>query len=81
MPTKILIVVGVLVWVFMASDAIAWYPATYAESAHGDPTSGVNRSGTECPTGTPCPTGDCAHCHDTFEAYVVCPHVSNRPDL
>ncbi|RLC67870.1 MAG: hypothetical protein DRH97_04265, partial [Chloroflexi bacterium] len=62
-----LIVVGVLVWVFMASDAIAWYPATYAESAHGDPTSGVNRSGTECPTGTPCPTGDCAHCHALFD--------------
>ncbi|MBW1896349.1 MAG: hypothetical protein JRI47_04765 [Deltaproteobacteria bacterium] len=61
LPMTILIVVGVLVWVFMASDAIAWYPATYAESAHGDPTSGVNRSGTECPT------GDCAHCHDTFD--------------
>jgi len=63
LPATILIVVGVLVLVFMASDAIAWYPATYADSAHGntDPGYGVNRSGTDYST------GDCANCHDTFD--------------
>ncbi|MBW1896186.1 MAG: cytochrome c3 family protein [Deltaproteobacteria bacterium] len=65
LPTTILIVVGVLVWVFMASDAIAWYPATYAESAHGDPISGVNRSDT--PEDDRYDIGSCAHCHDTFD--------------
>jgi cytochrome c553 len=49
-----------LLWVFMASDAIAWYPATYAESAHGDPISGVNRSEAGHDI------GHCANCHDTF---------------
>jgi hypothetical protein len=63
----ILIVVWVLVWVCMASDAIAWYPAKYTESAHGNTSYGVNRSGAECPTGTPCPQGECVHCHDTFD--------------
>jgi cytochrome c553 len=43
------------------SDAIAWYPATYAESAHGDPISGVNRSEAGHDT------GHCANCHDTFD--------------
>jgi hypothetical protein len=66
LPTTVLIVMVAFVWVFMTSGAIASYPATYAQSAHGDPTSGVNRSGTECPTGTPCPQGDCTHCHETF---------------
>jgi nitrate reductase cytochrome c-type subunit len=67
LPTTILIIVALFMWVFTPSDVMAYYEATYAESAHGDPTSGVNRSGTECPTGTPCPTGDCSHCHDTFD--------------
>lgn len=61
LPATILIVVWVLVWVCMASDAIAWYPAKYTESAHGDSSSGVNRSGTGYPIGS------CAHCHDTFD--------------
>ncbi len=61
LPTKILIVVGVLVWVCMASDVIAYYGATYAESAHGNTSYGVNRSGTGYPVGS------CAHCHDTFD--------------
>ena len=61
LPPTILIVVWVLVWVCMASDAIAWYPAKYTESAHGDSTVGVNRSGTGYPIGS------CAHCHDTFD--------------
>jgi len=69
LPSTILTVVGAFVWVFMASDAIAWYPATYAASAHGDPISGVNRSTATCenwPDET-CVTGSCARCHDTFD--------------
>jgi hypothetical protein len=60
LPTTILLILAVLVWVFMASDAVAWHAATYADSAHGDPDSGVNRSDAVYPTGS------CAHCHDTF---------------
>jgi hypothetical protein len=60
LPTTVLIVFGVLVWVLMASDAIAWSPATYVGSAHGDTSQGVNRSETY-------PIGSCAHCHDTFD--------------
>jgi len=62
LPTAILIVVGVLVWAFMASDVIAYYEATYAESAHGHSTKGVNRSGAGHDI------GDCANCHDTFDS-------------
>jgi len=62
LPTTILLIGALLVWVFMASDAIAWHTATYADSAHGDNSEGVNRSGTGYPTGS------CAHCHDTFNA-------------
>ncbi len=61
LPTTILIVVGVLVWVCTHSEAIAWEPATYAESAHGNPSDGVNRSGAGHDI------GDCANCHDTFD--------------
>lgn len=67
-PGKVLIVVGMLVWVLSSGDmGIA---GTYADSAHGDTTSGVNRPGTECPPGTPCPIGDCTHCHDTFASSI-----------
>jgi hypothetical protein len=41
----------------------------YTDSAHGNVTSGVNRSTAICenwPNGV-CTTGDCAHCHDTFD--------------
>jgi hypothetical protein len=61
LPTTILIVVGLLVWVFTPNGVIAYYEATYAESAHGDLSYGVNHSGTGYPTGS------CAHCHDTFD--------------
>jgi len=69
LPTIILIVVGVLVWVFMASDAIAWYPATYAGSAHGNNSEGVNRSNVVTDPDHPDAynIGECAHCHDTFD--------------
>ncbi len=59
--TTILIVVGVLVWVLMAHYAIAWAAATYTDSAHGDNSEGVNRSGAGHDI------GDCANCHDTFD--------------
>ncbi len=61
LPTTILIVVGVLVWVLMAHYAIARAAATYTDSAHGDLVSGVNRSEAGHDI------GDCAHCHDTFD--------------
>ncbi len=62
LPSTILIVVGVLAWVFAHSDVIAYYQATYAESAHGNTSYGVNRSDTGYPVGS------CAHCHDTFDS-------------
>ena len=61
LPGNMLALFGVLVWLFMPSDVIAYYEATYAESAHGDPTSGVNRSEAGHDI------GDCANCHDTFD--------------
>ena len=61
LPFTILIVVGVLLFVFAPGYVIAYYEATYSESAHGNLTTGVNRSGASYPT------GDCAHCHDTFD--------------
>jgi hypothetical protein len=65
LPTTMVIILALFVWVLSSSGvAIA---DTYADSAHGNPTYGVNRPDTECPTGTPCPTGDCTHCHDTFD--------------
>ena len=62
--TTILVLLGVLVWVLSSAPVST---AGYTDSAHGDTSDGVNRSGAECPTGTPCPKGDCAQCHDTFE--------------
>jgi cytochrome c553 len=62
LPYTILIVVGVLVLVFAHSDVIAYYQATYGESAHGNTSYGVNRSDTGYPVGS------CAHCHDTFDS-------------
>ncbi len=67
--TTILSVLGVLVWLFTHSDVIAYQEATYPGSAHGDHTSGVNRSSATCENwpGEECVTGSCAHCHDTFD--------------
>lgn len=60
---------GVLVCVFTHTQAIAYHVATYAESGHGDPTAGVNRSTATCENwpGGACVTGSCAHCHDIFD--------------
>jgi hypothetical protein len=50
-----------LLCMFIEGEVLAYRSATYGESAHGDTTHGVNRSGTGYPTGS------CAHCHDTFD--------------
>jgi len=65
-----LTVLAVLVILWGLTHAGNVSSGTYADSAHGDTTSGVNRPGTECPPGTPCPTGDCTHCHDTFASSI-----------
>ncbi len=61
LPTTIMIVVGVLVWVLMESDVTAddYHNAKYTESAHGDSIHGVNRSGLSGYS-----PGNCAHCHE-----------------
>jgi hypothetical protein len=65
-PPTILVILGAFVFVVWAYVATA---GTYAESAHGDPVSGVDRSTATCENwpGGICTTGDCAHCHDTFD--------------
>jgi len=67
----ILIVVGALVWVFVGTDANAYYQGRYGESAHGNLVAGVNRSTATCENwpAEECVTGSCAHCHDTFDPY------------
>ena len=60
LPMKILIIVAVLTWALSCGDVVV--APTYADSAHGDPTSGVNRSDVGHPI------ADCAHCHDTIDA-------------
>jgi hypothetical protein len=58
LPITTLVIVGVWVWALIsASVAIAGY----ADSAHSDASTGVNR------TGTGYDVGSCAHCHDTFD--------------
>jgi hypothetical protein len=61
LPTTILLVVGVLVWVLSSLGGAG--ADMYTDSAHGnsDPGYGVNRSGTDYDI------GDCAHCHETFD--------------
>jgi len=54
-----LMLVAVSLVVFTYSDVIAYYGAKYTESAHGDSTSGVNRS-----TLSGYSIGNCAHCHE-----------------
>jgi hypothetical protein len=64
LSTALFAVVGVLLCILgFGSVTVA---ATYSDSAHGNDSYGVSRSGTECPT-DPCPQGDCTHCHDTFD--------------
>ena len=50
-----------LLCMFIEGEVLAYHSATYGESAHGDTTHGVNRSGTGYDIGA------CIHCHDTFD--------------
>jgi len=67
LPTTVLIVLGALF--YLLSSANVATAGTYADSAHGDPTFGVNRSTAACENwpGEVCSIGDCTHCHDTFD--------------
>jgi hypothetical protein len=59
LPITIFVIVGVLVWVLSSAPmAIA---GVYADSAHGNTSYGVDRSGATYST------GDCAHCHETVD--------------
>jgi len=61
LPTKILIIVALFVWLLSSSGVAT---ADYADSAHGNDLYGVNRSGAGYTT------GDCAHCHEVFDASI-----------
>ncbi len=65
--TTILIIVTLFMWV-PGSSAVA-SADMYTDSAHGNDTSGVNRSTATCENwpGGVCSIGSCAHCHDTFD--------------
>ncbi|MEW5801498.1 MAG: hypothetical protein AB1847_05260 [bacterium] len=64
----VLVVISVMVWIFGFQHPVF---AAYIDTAHGNTSAGVNRSGhTDCPEGTVCPTGDCTHCHDAFNPNV-----------
>ncbi len=65
MSATLMAVVVVLMWVLSCGNVAA--ADIYADSAHGNASYGVNRTGTECPPGTLCPTGECVHCHETFD--------------
>jgi hypothetical protein len=67
LPTTVLIVVGVLVWVLASAGLAAAGP--YTDSAHGNTTYGVNRSDVVPDPDHPdaYDIGSCAHCHDTFD--------------
>ncbi len=64
LSTTVLMLLGVLFYLLSCKGVAT---AGYADSAHGNSSSGVKISGTECPTGTACPRGDCGQCHDTFD--------------
>lgn len=58
----ILIIVAFFVWGLISSGVAT--ADVYTDSAHGNTTYGVNRSGTGYTTGA------CAHCHDTFDSSI-----------
>lgn len=62
MPSIILIIVALFVWGLIYSGVAT--ADVYTDSAHGNTSYGVKRSGT---TGTEYTIGACAHCHDTFD--------------
>jgi hypothetical protein len=66
LSNTILVIVGVLVWVLSSAPVAS--AGTYADSAHGNGTYGVNRSDVLPDPDHPdaYDIGACAHCHDTF---------------
>jgi hypothetical protein len=60
LPTTVLILMGVFLCVLTSTGVAAAFDF-HADSAHGNPTYGVNRSGTGYDIGA------CTHCHDTFD--------------
>lgn len=66
LPTTLLVVVGVFVWVLSSSGVAT---AGYTDSAHGNATYGVNRSNVVEDPDHPdaYDIGACTHCHDTFD--------------
>jgi hypothetical protein len=67
LPTTILVFVGVLGWVLSCDDVVA--APTYADSAHGNASYGVNRSDVLPDPDHPdaYDIGACAHCHALFD--------------
>jgi hypothetical protein len=65
--STILILVTLFVWVLSSSGGAS--ADMYTDSAHGNDSSGVNRSTATCENwpGGVCSIGSCAHCHDTFD--------------
>ena len=59
MPSTILIIVALFVWGLISSGVAT--ADVYTDSAHGNTSYGVKRSGTGYTTGA------CDHCHDTFD--------------
>jgi len=59
LTSSILIILALFVWLLISSGVAT--ADVYTDSAHGNTTYGVNRSGAGHTTGA------CAHCHDTFD--------------
>jgi len=67
LPSTVFIVVVVLISALSCGNVAT--ADMYTDSAHGNDSSGVNRSTATCENwpGGQCVTGSCAHCHDTFD--------------
>ena len=78
LPTMVLIVVGLLVWVLTYADVATAFDF-HADSAHGNDSYGVDRSGTPDDE-LRYHKGSCAHCHDTFDPN-ICGDDLNHPNM
>ena len=63
LPTTILFVLTVSVWLLICTNVAAAFDF-HADTAHGNTSYGVDRSGTDYTI------GDCAHCHEAFDPSV-----------
>ena len=70
--TSVFVVAGIFVLLFPCPNVAT---AGYADSAHGNTSYGVDRSGTTYATGS------CAHCHDTFDESICGVNVLMLFDL